>query len=188
MGFNALTLVHRFLRERVKPGMRCIDATAGRGRDTALLCRLAGEAGEVLAFDIQPQAIESTRALLKEQGLDRRARLILDSHSHMQDYAAPGSVDCIVFNFGYLPGGDRSIHTSAATSLPALEGGLRLLSPRGFLSLCIYYGGPTGYEERDALLHWLSDVDPARYTVLAAPFLNRPNDPPFPVFILQNEE
>lgn len=186
MSFNALTLVHRFLEERIKPGMCCIDATAGRGRDTALLCRLAGETGQVLAFDIQQQAIESTRTLLKEQGLSGRARLILDSHSHMQNYAAPGSVDCIVFNFGYLPGGDRRIHTTPRTSLPALESGLRLLSPGGAMSLCIYYGGPTGCEERDALLSWLSSLDPIHYTVLAVPFLNRPHNPPFPAFVLRS--
>lgn len=186
MGFNALTLVHRFLRERVRPGMRCIDATAGRGRDTALLCELAGESGEVLAFDIQPQAIASTRALLAERGLSGRARLILDSHHQMGRYAAPASVDCIVFNFGYLPGGNQQIHTQPCTSLPALESGLQLLSPGGAMALCIYYGGPTGYEERDALLTWLRGVDPARYTVIAAPFLNRPHDPPFPAFILRD--
>ena len=39
---NTLSVVHDFLRRTVKPGALCIDATAGRGRDTALLCELAG--------------------------------------------------------------------------------------------------------------------------------------------------
>ena len=34
---NALTLAHRFLRENIKEGSFCIDATAGRGGDTLLL-------------------------------------------------------------------------------------------------------------------------------------------------------
>ena len=46
---NTLTIVHDFLRRQVKPGAFCIDATAGKGRDTALLCHLAGEQGRVLA-------------------------------------------------------------------------------------------------------------------------------------------
>ena len=57
---NALKLCHRYWQERIRPGMTCVDATAGRGRDTALLCRLTGERGTVLAFDIQREAVEET--------------------------------------------------------------------------------------------------------------------------------
>ena len=46
---NTLDVVHDFLRRQVKPGAVCIDATAGKGRDTALLCRLAGKNGRVIA-------------------------------------------------------------------------------------------------------------------------------------------
>ena len=42
---NTLALVHDFLTRSVQPGDLCVDATAGRGRDTALLCRLTGPAG-----------------------------------------------------------------------------------------------------------------------------------------------
>lgn len=49
MQLNTLSMVHEFLRRTVKPGDFCIDATAGKGRDTALLCRLTGDAGRVLA-------------------------------------------------------------------------------------------------------------------------------------------
>ena len=58
MQLNTLGMVHEFLKRHVRPGALCIDATAGRGRDTALLCRLAGETGRVLAFDIQREAVE----------------------------------------------------------------------------------------------------------------------------------
>ena len=40
--FSALEWAHKFIREHVKPGDLCIDATAGRGHDTALLCGLVG--------------------------------------------------------------------------------------------------------------------------------------------------
>ena len=49
--FNALSLSHRFLAEHVRPGDLCIDATAGRGYDTAYLAGLTGETGRVLAFE-----------------------------------------------------------------------------------------------------------------------------------------
>ena len=78
--FNALSLSHRFLAEHVRPGDLCIDATAGRGYDTAYLAGLTGETGRVLAFDIQQEAVDSTNALLRKRGLDRIAQVHLDSH------------------------------------------------------------------------------------------------------------
>ena len=184
---NALSLAHRFLREQVRPGAFCIDATAGRGRDTALLCRLAGETGRVLALDIQPRAVEETRALLKREGLDAIGRVVLDSHARIGSYAAPGTVDAIVFNLGWLPGGDHAVRTGPETTLPALEQSLLLLKPGGAISLCLYYGGVSGYGERDAVLAWLETVDPRRYTVLASRFVNRTGDPPIPVWIRREE-
>lgn len=62
---NALKLCHAFWRERLRPGMTCVDATAGRGRDAEVLCRLIGETGHLYAFDIQPEAIESTRQRMR---------------------------------------------------------------------------------------------------------------------------
>ena len=111
MQLNTLSMVHEFLRRTVKPGDFCIDATAGKGRDTALLCRLTGDAGRVLAFDIQEAAMAQTKALLAAEGLT--AEVIRDSHANMERYAAAETVDCVVFNFGRLPGGDPSILTYA---------------------------------------------------------------------------
>ena len=54
---NALTLVHKNIAENVREGDTCIDATAGRGYDTAFLCELVGDKGRVIAFDIQQSAI-----------------------------------------------------------------------------------------------------------------------------------
>ena len=86
MQLNTLSMVHEFLRRTVKPGDFCIDATAGKGRDTALLCRLTGDAGRVLAFDIQEAAVAQTKALLAAEGLT--AEVIRDSHANMERYAA----------------------------------------------------------------------------------------------------
>ena len=51
---NALKLCHAFWRARLRTGMTCVDATAGRGRDAEVLCHLIGEDGHLFAFDIQP--------------------------------------------------------------------------------------------------------------------------------------
>lgn len=178
---NTLGLVHGFLWRQVQPGAFCIDATAGRGRDTVLLCRLAGETGRVLAFDIQPEAVAQTRALLAEEGL--HAEVVRDSHVNMERYAEPESVDCIVFNFGRLPGGDPHIFTTAATSLPAIDAGLRLLRPGGMMALALYYGKENGYDEKNAILAHLKSIDDRIYTVLGCDWLNWRNDPPRPIFI-----
>ncbi|MBZ4670449.1 MAG: hypothetical protein PWQ76_407 [Clostridiales bacterium] len=181
--FSALSLAHKFISENVKPGDFCIDATAGRGNDTAFLCRLVGDSGKVLAFDIQQEAVESTNALLQKEGLDKIGRAILESHHNMGLYAEKESVSCITFNFGWLPGGNHKISTRPETSIKAIEAGLELLKPDGVMSLCIYYGRDTGFEERDALLEYFKTIDCKRFTVLVSQFANRPNCPPFPVFI-----
>lgn len=180
---NALTIVHNIISEHVKPGDICIDATAGRGRDTAFLCELVGESGSVIAFDIQKAAVDSTRALLAERGL--RAEVVRRSHEFMGEYAAPGTVACIVFNLGYLPGGDHTIFTRPESSARAIASGLELLKPGGLMCVSIYHGGATGYEERDALLAWLKELDAQRYQVLTVGFHNWLGDPPIPVFIMK---
>lgn len=178
---NTLGVVHEFLRRSVQPGAFCIDATAGKGRDTALLCRLTGKAGRVLAFDIQEEAIRQTRALLEAEGLS--AEVVLDSHANLEQYAEPGTVDCVVFNFGRLPGGDPSIFTRSDTSVAALEAALRLLKPGGVIAIALYYGGANGYGERDAVMTWLETLDDRKFSVLRCDWANRRNDPPMPVFI-----
>lgn len=175
---NTLSLAHDFIRANVKAGDICIDATAGRGRDTALLCELVGDTGHVIAFDIQKEAIESTLAHLNELGFSDRAKVILDGHENMEKYAEAGSVSCVVFNFGRLPGGDPMIFSHADTSVAAIDAALRLLKPEGVLCLCIYYGSFNGYGERDALIEHLKALDDRKYTVLLSEFLNRRGEPP----------
>lgn len=178
---NTLTIVHDFLRRQVRPGAFCIDATAGKGRDTALLCRLAGEQGRVLAFDIQEDAVRQTRALLENEGL--HAEVVLDSHANMAQYTGPDTVDCIVFNFGRLPGGDPHIFTTAETSIAAIDAGLALLRPGGVMALALYYGKENGYEEKNAILSHVKSINDRAFTVLSCEWLNRKNDPPLPIFI-----
>ncbi len=183
--FNALTLSHDFMKAHLSPGAFCIDATAGRGGDTAYLARLVGSSGKVYAFDIQQDALTITQKLLQSEGLSDRVRLILDGHEHMQHYALPASVDLICFNFGWLPGGDHDIFTHADTSIAAIDQALTLLKPGGVMSLCIYYGRNNGYTERDAILAHLKNIDPKVASVLVCEFVNRKNDPAIPVFVLK---
>lgn len=186
MSFNSLVLTHEFMARFVRPGDLCIDATAGRGRDTVLLAKLTGPTGRVIALDIQPEAAEATRALAAQEGVSDRVEVRLLGHQEMGRLAEKETVGCVAFNLGWLPGGDHGIHTTAQTTLSALEAALELLRPGGALSLCIYYGKENGYEERDRVLEWLEGLDDRRFSVLCLSFPNRKNDPPIPVFILKN--
>ena len=180
-----------------------IDATAGAGKDTLFLCELLGETGgEVLAMDIQELALAKTKRRLEAAGYvaltaadtayqaelcdatgKKHVRLALRGHEHMDEYFPQGTVDLILFNLGYLPGGDHSLATKADTTIPALIKALSLLRPGGLLSLMIYSGGDSGFEERDRVLAWLKDLDAQQYVVLVEAFYNRPNNPPLPVFV-----
>lgn len=185
MGWNSLRLTHDFMARQVRPGDLCIDATAGKGRDTVFLAGLTGPTGKVIALDIQPQALEATRRLAEQAGVSPWVETRLLTHARIGEVAAPGSVSCIDFNLGWLPGGDHTLHTQKETTLRALEQSLELLRPGGVLSLCIYYGKENGYEERDAVLAWLEGLDDRLYNVLVLTFPNRKNDPPIPVFLLK---
>ena len=176
---------HEVIRSQTPEEGFYIDATMGKGSDTLFLCELAGNTGWVLAFDIQDEALQKTAEVLKEHGYEDRAELICDGHEHMDRYAGDASADVICFNFGYLPGGDHSIATRADTSVEAVGKGLRILKSGGMMSLCIYSGGDTGFEEKERLLAFLKELPPREYTVIVNQYYNRGNNPPLPVFIFK---
>lgn len=182
---NTLGLAHKFIAEHVSPSDICIDATAGNGGDTEFLCRLVGDSGKVIAIDIQERAVLKTKARLHEKGLYHIAEVLFDSHSNIKNYAEPETVSAVMFNLGWLPGGDHSVFSTADTTIPAIEGALELLRPGGVMSICIYYGRDCGYEERDRLLEYLPTIDSKKYTVIVSNFVNRQGDVPIPVFIIK---
>lgn len=174
-----------FIRDHVKSGDFCIDATMGNGNDTLLLSELCGTDGKVIAFDIQEMALSNTKNRLENANAPQNYTLLLDSHANMSQYAKENSASCIVFNFGYLPGGDHKKATTGNTSIQALEQSLQILKKGGILSLCIYSGGDSGFEERDVLLSWLKELDSRKYLVIKSDYYNRPNHPPIPVLVVK---
>lgn len=177
---------HSIIRSQAVPGGLYIDATMGNGNDTLFLCRLAGETGHVWAFDIQQTALNNTEKLLAAHGCSASATLIKDGHQHMARYFSPESADVICFNFGYLPGGNHSLATRPDTSLEAVRQGLDILKPDGMMTLCIYSGGDTGFEEKDSLLAYLRKLPSRKYTVILNEYYNRKNCPPLPVFVFKS--
>ena len=72
------------------------------------------------------------------------------------------------------------------STIKAILAGLELLKSDGIMCVSIYYGGDSGYEEKDALMPFLKELDDEKYQVIMASFYNWKNDPPIPVFILKN--
>lgn len=136
-------LSHLILSQFLKDGHTVVDATAGNGHDTLFLADKVGASGKVYAFDIQKQAIENTRKLLSNYNYLDRVTLIADGHEKLSQYIKE-TVHCLIYNLGYLPGGDKSIITSSATTLLSLKQGLELLAKGGAAALTVYPGHEGG--------------------------------------------
>lgn len=180
---TAVRFVQDFLAARLGRPRLCIDATCGNGGDTAFLCGLTAPEGRVLGFDIQPEAITSTRARLEKQGLT--AELICDSHANLLQYARPGTADIVMFNFGWLPGADHSVFSTADSSIPALEAALAALRAGGVLSAILYSGRVIGTDEKQSILGWLRALPLEKYTVLVCDFANWADTAPLPCLVLK---
>lgn len=183
--YQVTSWCRRMMKDHVEEGAFCIDATMGNGNDTEYLCRLAGRTGRVLAFDIQEAALAATEKRLKASLDYCNYKLCCDSHSNMKKYAAPESADCIVFNLGYLPGGDHTVATQPETTVDALSQGLVLLKKGGMMSICIYSGGDSGFAEHDAVFDFLKNLDSRNYLALVTQYYNRPNHPPVPAMVIK---
>ncbi|MGK0373540.1 MAG: SAM-dependent methyltransferase [Arenicella sp.] len=132
-----------------------VDATCGNGFDSQFLAELGFQ--RVLAFDIQQVAINATKARLKQAGY-HQVELVLAGHQLMHKYIN-AKLDCVMFNFGYLPTGDKSIVTDAENSVAALAIAAELLSPTGLISLVCYPGHPSGALETQAILDWFKTLE-----------------------------
>ena len=96
----------------------------------------------MLGFDIQPEAIASTRARLEQAGVPAgQYALHCDSHAHLLQYVQPGTADAVMFNFGWLPGADHAVFSTADSSIPALEAALQAVRPGGIVSAILYSRG-----------------------------------------------
>ena len=164
------------------PGARAIDATMGNGHDTKWLCELAGDNGHVYAFDIQAQAVESTRGRLESAGLAGRATLIHAGHERMAEFIEE-KADAIVFNLGWLPKGDKTVTTLTHTTLMAVEAATGLLASGGVMTICVYPGHDEGTREKHALLEWASALPHTVFDVMLKQYLNQPCNPPLMIAI-----
>ena len=175
-------LSHLFIRRFVRPGDHVIDATCGNGHDTLLLAELVGSNGRVWAFDVQPGAIEATAARLSEAGGFDTVVLVHAGHETMAEHCC-GPVNAVVFNLGYLPGGDRSVVTRPQSTLAGLGQSLAILTAGGIIAITIYPGHEGGAREQSALEARLTQLAPHSFHVWRMSQMNVPVDAPYFILI-----
>ncbi|HYF83111.1 MAG TPA: class I SAM-dependent methyltransferase [Clostridia bacterium] len=179
---NSLNISHEFIKKVVQQGDTVVDATMGNGNDTLFLAGLVGDKGKVYSFDIQEYALANTRKKLDDAGISSYVELIMDGHQNIDRYVAKG-VRAVMFNLGYLPKGDHNIGTKADTTIEALKKSMELLMVGGLIMMVIYYGGDSGFEEKEAVLEYVKTIDCRKHIVLVSDFVNQINCPPIAVCI-----
>lgn len=155
-------LSHLLLHSFVHEGHSAVDATCGNGHDTLLLAHLVGVRGHVWGFDIQRTAVEETGRRLAEAGLSSRVTLLPVGHEGLAEHVAV-PLQAVLFNLGYLPGGDRSIITRPDTTGIALERSLDLLAAGGVVIVTVYPGHDGGSEEQAAVEKWAAGLHPRAF-------------------------
>ncbi len=175
--YQAVEVSHFLVSQTLQYGETAVDATAGNGHDTLKLARLVGQKGRVYAFDIQQNAVDKTACLLVDNGMRSRVELIRDGHEKMEQYVESG-VGAVMFNLGYLPGGDHELITSPSTTVTAVYKALDILRRGGVITIVSYTSHEGGGKERDALLGELTHLSQREYQVVHYAFVNQINNPP----------
>ncbi len=153
----------------LRPGDSAIDATAGNGYDTAFLANTVGPHGHVYVFDLQQKALTATKSHLATQGLNHiPVRYCLSYHQHLSQHIAENhslNIKAIMFNLGYLPGGDKTLTTQAGSTLIAIQSAVNLLAIDGCLSIIAYPGHRAGALEFSCISDWFTTLNPLSYAL-----------------------
>jgi hypothetical protein len=178
-----LHFAHRLWSQFLQPEDWVIDATCGAGKDSFYLAtRVSG----LICMDIQEAAMEKTKKALSALSPEifKKIYYILGCHSTFPEIAYSHPIRLIVYNLGYLPGGDKKITTLESSTLQSIEKAMQLISPGGMISITCYPGHPQGVEEKKALLKRLARLDAIRWTVAHYGQPARPTAPS--LFVLKN--
>lgn len=181
-----LETAHFYVRQAIQEAKKkneplyVLDGTVGNGYDTLFLAKEVGETGHVFGFDLQAQAIETTRARLEEAQLLQRTTLFHTGHERLNEVLPPetkGKLCAAMYNLGYLPHSDQSVITQAKTTLPALDQTLAWLKTNGILSVVLYTGHPGGQEEADAVISWSRQLSGKQFSAVWMQVMNRNHSP-----------
>ena len=165
---SLVNVAQNLIRDALHPGDIAIDATVGNGHDTLFLAEQVGSSGRVYGFDIQQAAMDSTREKFQQAHKPECLTLIHVSHAVMDENVPTqyhGKINAIMFNLGYLPGGDKSVITLTDSTLKALTIASRIFSPNGIITLLAYPGHQGGDQETDQVKNWCEQLNPDQFNV-----------------------
>lgn len=143
---NSIQIAHILLKEALQTAKIIVDATAGNGNDTLFIAQNAECTAKIFAFDIQQEALKQAKAKLLQVNLADRVQFILASHDEVNDYIHE-PLDLVIFNLGYLPGGNHQVTTKSEITLKALKIMLDKLSVNGHIAVVVYPGHEEGLKE-----------------------------------------
>lgn len=167
-----LDLAHRYWTELVQAGDTVIDATCGNGYDTLKLCQLT--MGKIYALDIQREALDSAKKYLSENlPMNKNLEFHQRCHSSFPESIQPESIKLIVYNLGYLPGGQKTLTTQESTTIQSLNQAIHLIQNGGAISLTCYPGHPAGAIEQKAILEFTSHLSPKEWNCCHHTWPNR---------------
>ncbi len=176
---DLLDLQKHFILNHLREGDVAVDFTMGNGGDTLFLSKTVGESGRVYAFDIQEDALISTRQRLMDGGAPENYTLIHDSHHNVKNYVKE-PIKAGMFNLGYLPrSGRKEVTTMRETTMPAVEAALSLLADDGILMVAVYPGHEEGRLEGEMLERYFATLDRRHICVSCFRIVNSPTSPYF---------
>lgn len=172
-----IDLAHTYWQQLVKPGDRVVDATCGNGHDTLFLAKLECY---VTALDKQEHAIEKTRKLLNDTLPNEFLKNITfhnQCHSSFPTDLQEASITLLVYNLGYLPGGDKQLTTESHTTIKSLGAAMPLIVSGGAISITCYPGHDAGKLEEEKVLSFAAELDPQQWSCCVHRWVNRRNSP-----------
>ena len=114
-------------------------------------------------------------AYLASSGSKLTVRWQRGCHAQLLDAMSGRCARLVVFNLGYLPGGDKAIVTTTATTIPALEAAQRVVTVGGAVSVTLYPGHTEGMEEEAVVLEHAAALPQGQWSVYHAQWLNQRN-------------
>src|SRR3989344_2167298 len=170
-----LKLAKRYWEDLLSVGDVAIDATCGNGHDTLFLAKKP--LSYLLAIDIQLAALESAKTLLKTHLSEEEQKRVIftqASHEKLDQFHLPAPPRLIVYNLGFLPGGDTSVTTKTESTIASISSALSILAPLGAVSITCYPGHEEGKKEEEALLHFARSLSQTEWEVCFHRWINKP--------------
>lgn len=167
-----------------------VDCTCGRGNDTLFLAR---KCRRVYSFDIQEEALVSAQQLMSANGIswrvwnhkqqsaqsgsEEKVIFVKDNHAYLERYINVQPA-LVIFNLGYLPGGDKRITTVAENTVKAVKTAVDVIKVGGLVCVTIYPGHEEGRKEFEAIKSFAQDLEKNKFHCVMTDMLNQSSAAP----------